>query len=298
MGSAIGRGNIMPEIVFVPGATGTTGMEVVRQLVEKGVAIRAGVHSEVNADKVRKLGADPVALDRTDVRGISAALDGVRKAYSLSSFFPNLAELGANFVEAAKTAGVQHVVRGSAIGADTPDPITLGKWHRAAEEALEDSGISYTIIRPNVFMQNYFNLYGETIRGQDAFYLPQGDGRISMVDVRDVAAVIVAALTEDGHEGKAYEVTGPEALSNDEVAEVLSKVTGRSISYVDAPEDAARQGMKDAGFPGSLVEPLLELSGVIKAGFVSAVSQTVAEVAGRPPISFEQFANDHRNQFQ
>ena len=154
----------MTEAVFVTGSTGTTGQEVVRGLVELGINVRAGYHSEANAEKARRLGAELVQVDLGDIGSIEAALDGVDKAYSLSPVHPCVGELGANFVKAAKIAGLKHVVRLSLLGADAPEAITIGRWHREAEKALEESGIPYTIVRPNVFMQNYFNYTGNTIK--------------------------------------------------------------------------------------------------------------------------------------
>lgn len=287
----------MTETVFVTGSTGATGQEVVRGLVELGVNVRAGYHTEANAEHARQLGAEAVQVDLCDVGSIEAALDGVDKAYSLSPIHPNLGEMGVNFVIAAKNAGLKHVVRASAIGADASEAITLGRWHRMAEKALEESGIPYTIVRPNAFMQNYINFTGNTIKDQNAFYFAHGEGKTAIIDVRDVAAVIVTALTEDGHESKAYDLTGPEALSNYEVAEILSKITGRTIKYVDIPGEAARQGMIDVGMPEVISEAIVELGDVIKAGYTSAISDTVQQVIGRPPISFEKFVADYKSYF-
>ena len=287
----------MTETVFVTGSTGATGQEVVRRLVELGATVRAGYHSEANAEKARQLGAEPVQVDLGDVESIQAALGGIDKAYSLSPVHPDLGQNGVNFVTAAKRAGVKHIVRLSAVGADAPEAITVGRWHREAEKALEESGIPYTIVRPNIFMQNYFNLTGNTIKDQNAFYFPQGEGEIAIVDVRDLASVIVTALTEEGHEGKAYDVTGPEAISNYQAADTLSKVTGRDIQYVDLPGDVARQAMIDAGMPEVISEAIVELGDAVKAGHTSAISTAVQQVTGRPPITFEKFAEDHMSHF-
>jgi uncharacterized protein YbjT (DUF2867 family) len=288
----------MSSPIFVSGATGNVGGEVVKQLVEKGMPVRAGVHSEHKAASLRNLGVEVVPVDFAETQSIVAALEGVEKAFSLSPLVPNLSEVGINFVKAARECGVKYIVRSSGLGADSPQAITLGRWHREVEKALEQSGIAYSVVRPNSFMQNYINLASPTIKSQNAFYFPQGDGEISLIDVRDVAAVVVVLLTEGGHERKSYDITGPEAISNYRIAEILSRVTGRKISYVDVPEDVARKSMKDMGMPDAIVEALLELSAIIKAGYTSAVSPAVEEITGRKATSFEQFADDFSEAFK
>ncbi|MBI5181466.1 MAG: SDR family oxidoreductase [Nitrospirae bacterium] len=283
----------MANTIFVSGATGNMGKEVVKQLVAKGARVRAGVHSKEKAGILKETGAEVVSVDLNNVKSVQTALEGVEKAFSLSPLVPNLAELSANFVKAAKLAGVKYIVRASGMGADSPQAITLGRWHREAEKTVESSGIAYTLIRPNSFMQNYINFAAHTIKSQNAFYFPQGDGKVSLIDVRDIAAVVVALLTKGGHEGKAYTLTGPEAVSNYQIAAILSRVTGRTINYVDVPEAAARQGMKEMGMPETIIEALLELYTIVKAGYTGAVSPAVEQITGRPPLSFEQFAKDH-----
>src|SRR3990167_1906887 len=283
----------MANAIFVSGATGNIGMEVVKQLIKKGIRVRAVIHSQEKAGILKELGAEVVLTDLNDVKSIQNALVGVEKAFSLSPLVPNLAEQSANFVKAAKMAGVNHIVWSSGMGADSPQAITLGKWHRAAEKAVEASGITYTIVRPNSFMQNYVNFAGHTIKNQNAFYFSQGDGKISLIDVRDIAAVISILLTESGHEGKAYNLTGAEDISNYKIAEILSEITGRTINYIDVPAEAARQSMKDMGMPDVIVETLLELSAIIKAGYTSDVSPAIEQITGKQPISFRQFTKDN-----
>lgn len=287
----------MSRTIFVSGAGGNIGRELIKQLVQKGAAVRAGAHSERSASALTELGAEAVTVDLGDTESIRVALTGVERAFSLSPLVPNLGQLGVNFVEAAKLAGVEYIVRASALGAGSPPAMTFSDWHREAERAVEDSGIPYTIVRPAYFMQNYVAFGGATVRAGDAFYLPHGDGAISSIDARDVAAVAATVLTEDGHDGRAYDLTGPEALSNHEVAEILSRLTGRTIDYVDVPEDAARQSLTATGLPASVVEGLLELAAIIRAGHLTAVTPTVEHITGRPATSFERFAKSHLEAF-
>jgi uncharacterized protein YbjT (DUF2867 family) len=160
-----------------------------------------------------------------------------------------MAEISSNFVIEAKKIGVQYIVKLSVMGADEEPGLVIGRLHRQAEKIIEESGIPYTFLRPNGFMQNFLNYYGQSIKTLGAFYNPAGDGKLGLVDVRDIAAVAVEVLLTKGngskqqHENKSYDITGPEALSYSQVAEILSKETGKKISYIDIPEEDARKGM-------------------------------------------------------
>lgn len=283
--------------ILITGATGTTGGAVAAELHSRGIPFIAAVHSEKKAEELASQGMETVMMDMDDPVSLERALEGVDKAYSMSPMSPEIARHGRNFVEAAAQSGLEHVVRLSGLGADSPQAITLGRWHREVEVALEGSGIPYTIVRPISFMQNYANFYSYTIRQDNAFYLPQADCKVSLIDVRDVAAVIVEALAGSGHENKAYDLTGPEAVSNYDIAEILSKGAGREISYVDIPEAAAREGMIDSGMPSEMADAMLELLAVYKAGYGANISPAVKQILGRDPIRFEQFALDYRDSF-
>jgi uncharacterized protein YbjT (DUF2867 family) len=283
--------------ILISGATGTTGGAVVEELKAKGVPFVAAVHSKKKVEQFADQGIEAVVVDLGDPDSIEQALNGVTKAYSMSPLSLDIVQHGLNFVEAAARAGLKHVVRLSGLGADSPQAIAVGRWHRKVELALQDSGIPYTIVRPISFMQNYANFYSNTIRQQNAFYLPQGDGKVSLIDARDVAAVIAESLTGDGHEGKAYDLTGPEALSNYNIAKILTEVTGRQVNYIDVPVETAREGMINDGTPAELADAMIELLTIYKAGYGEAVSPTVEQILGRAPIRFEQFAEDYRDRF-
>jgi len=281
--------------ILVTGATGNVGSQVVQQLIAAGINPRVAVRSVKKADALKQAGAELVEMDLDKPETVQPAFEGVDKVFLVSPFVPNMVELAAILVEAAKKANLKQIVRLSALA---QPGITLSKWHGEVEKMIEDSGIPFTFLRPNGFMQNFTNSMADTIKTQNAFYMPVGDGKVSLVDTRDIAAVAVAALTNTGHEGKAYVITGPEALSNQQVASILSQVLGRTINYVDVPEDAARQGMQSAGMPDLLVNALLELYASYKAGQASTVSPAVEQVTGKTPISFEQFARDYAEAFR
>ncbi len=147
-------------------------------------------------------------------------------------------------------------------------------------------------------MQNFVTYNGATINTQNAFYGSQGEGEVSHIDLRDIAAIAVKTLTQDGHEGKAYTLTGPEALSNARVAEILSDDTGREIKYVDLPAEQFKQALVEAGLPEWSADALLDLQQFYRRGGASAVTRDAEQLLGRKPTSFEQFSRDYSQAFQ
>ena len=271
-------------MILVTGSTGNVGKELVRKLQEAKAKFRVGARTPKKAPGVQAVLFD---LDRPDTFG--PALAGVEKLFLLSS---GGTEREGPVVDAAKKAGVRHVVKLSVWGAEG-EKFQFGREHRPIEKTIEASGIPWTFLRPNSFMQNYVAYHAGTIKEQGAFYLPDRDGRASVIDTRDIAAVAVRALTETGHEGKAYSLSGPEALSNTEIAEKISRAIGKTVRYVDIPEEDYRKGGLAAGMPPGYVEALVDLQRFFIAGGLAAVTPTVEQVLGRKPISFDQFARDH-----
>lgn len=284
----------MTNTILVTGATGNVGSQVVQQLIAAGITPRVAVRSLKKADTLKQAGAELVEMD-LDTATVQPAFEGVDNVFLVSPFVPNMVQLAAILVEAAKKANLKQVVRLSAL---SQPGTTLSKWHGDVEKMIENSGISFTFLRPNGFMQNFVNSMADTIKTQNAFYMPIGDGKVSLVDTRDLAAVAVAALTNNGHENKSYDITGSEALSNQQVAAIFSHVLGKTINYVDVPEDTARQGMQSAGMPDVIVNALLELYASYKAGQAAIVSPVIEQVTGKKPISFEQFARDYAEAFK
>src|SRR2546430_15105355 len=285
----------MAETVLVTGATGTIGRDVTKQLARKGAAVRAGVRDQAKARK--QFGAD-IALatfDFEDTSSFPGALEGVEKVFLLPPLMPNQLEVANAFVDAAKRGGVRHIVKLSAIGADASPPYTFGKWHAANEQHIRESGLAFTFLRPNSFMQNFITYFPPR---DGTIYLPWGNGTASFVDTRDIAKVAAEVLTSNGHEGKIYTLTGPAALGIAEVARILSEVAGREFNYVDVPEAGARDGMLQAGVPEWQAELIMELHAVNKQNRWSAVTFDIEKITGTPPTDFTQFARDHVEKFR
>jgi len=281
----------MASTILVTGATGTIGSEVVKALAAKpGVTVRVGVRSAAKAEKLLAANVVPVDFDYDRPETIAAAVQGADRVFLLTPFTENQVALAKALIDAAKAAGVKHLVKLSAIGADIEPGIQLGRWHREIEKLVEASGISYTVLRPASFMDNYINFSPPGPDGN--IYLPLGTGAVSYIDARDIAAVAAAVLTEEGHYGKAYDLTGPEALTMAEVAKAIGEASGRDVHYVDVPEEAAKKAMLDMQMPAWMVDAMMELHGICKAGYAGGISPLVEKLTGQKPRSFAQFARD------
>jgi len=295
--------NTKQESILVTGASGNIGREVVKQLLiaAPAVSIKAAVHSGKNLKKVKDDDDDrieAIPIDYNDPDTLREALKNVDKLFLLTPDVPNASDLAVNAVTEAKKAGIRHIVKQSVMGADLEADVGTMRLHRQVEEIIEQSGIQFTFLRPNEFMQNFVNFHSPSIKENNAFYIPMEDAKVSLVDVRDIAAVAVKSLIEEyKHKNKTYLITGPEALSYHQVAEVLSNATGRKINYVNISDEDARRAMKEIGMSDWLINTVSELSDYFRKGKASEVSPAVEEVTGRKSISFSQFAKDYVEAF-
>jgi uncharacterized protein YbjT (DUF2867 family) len=293
------------ETILVTGATGTVGSEVIKQLSSATTAtnIKAAIHSLENVKKVKKDRVEAVQIDYNKPESLTAALKDADKLFLLTHDSSKSAEHASNLVAEAKKSGIRHIVKQSVMGADLQADVGTMRLHRLAEKVIEESGIPFTFLRPNEFMQNFVNFHSPSIKSNNAFYLPAQDAKVSIVDVRDIAAVAVKALTDDDgnddkHNNKTYLITGPEALSYHQAAEILSKATGKKISYVNVSDEEARGAMKEMGIDDWTINTISELYDYFRKGYASQVSSAVEEVTGKKPISFSQFAKDYAEAFK
>ena len=274
-------------MIMVTGASGTVGSQVVKQLSAAGAKFRVMFRDK--GDKA-PAGAEVAIADFSDRAALRAAMRGAERVFLLCPPMPNLAELEGNAIEAAKASGVKHIVKLSVIGA-AEAAHTFAKPHHEVEKKLRKSSIGWTLLRCNGFMQNFLQ-FADTIKSQNAFYSAGEKAKASWVDVRDIAALAAKALTTAGHEGQAYEVTGPEALGYGDVAKTFSSVLGRQIRYIAITPEQQREAMIKGGVPQFAVEGVLDLGRYYDAGKAERVSPDVERVTGRKAISFEQFVRD------
>jgi uncharacterized protein YbjT (DUF2867 family) len=241
------------------------------------------------------LGIEIATADYNQLETLLAALKGVDKVFLVAPRAQNLVALERKVVDAIKQAGGAHIVKLSAMGGRAA---IYPRQHAESEDYIKSSGMPYTFLRPNGFMQNLINYNATTINANNAFYGCQGEGKVSQVDLRDVAAVAVKALTEDRHQGMTYTLTGPRALTNAELAQILSDDLGREIRYIDMPGEQFKQALLAAGRPEWSANGLIDLQQHYRSGGASAVTNDVEQLLRRKPRSFEQFSRDHASTFQ
>lgn len=278
-------------MICVTGAGGTVGRELIRELESARTPFRAAYFSKNKAEAAREKGIDAVLMDYSRPETLRAAFQGGDKLFLLGPNALNQTQLELNAVDAAKAVGVGHIVKQSVMGADE-EAYSLALAHRPVEKAIESSGMAWTFLRPNSFMQNVVTFMGETIKAESAFYSASGEARISHVDVRDIAAVAMKTLTESTHAGKAYTLTGPEALTYDELANKLSKVLGRPIRHINLAPSDLKGGMLAEGMPEELADRMLDLERFFRENQASRITNDVKRVTGCDPRRFEQYARE------
>jgi uncharacterized protein YbjT (DUF2867 family) len=291
----------MPErentMILITGATGTVGRPVLEEIRKAGVPHQAMYRSADDAKKA-PAGTNSVVADFADKASLRRALEHVDAVFLVCSPIPQLVELESNAIDACVESGVKHLVLNSALGAGDY-PKSFPGWHRQAEDKLKATRLSYTILRPNGFMQNIVTYNAATIRVQGAFYAGMGKAKTSLIDVRDVATVAARALLDPTrHSENTYELNGPEALCNDDVAAGISRVTGRAVKYVDLPSDVQRKSMLEAGMPQWQVNDLLELQDYYISGKCAAVTDVLPNLLGRAPITLDQFLEENKDSFR
>ena len=279
-------------MILITGATGSNGTEIVKRLASRNVQVRAMVRNRDRASAIAVPNVEVVEGDFDRSATLLSALADVERAFLLTNSSERAEAQQIAFIDAARRSGVKHIVKLSQFEADASSPVRFLRYHAAVEAALQASGIAYTFLRPNLFMQGLLN-FRSTIATQSAFYAAVGNAKVSAVDTRDIAEVAVAALTEAGHEGKIYELTGPQALTHAEMAERLSAVLGRRITFVDISPEAMRDTLLGLGFPVWQADGLLEDYAHYRRNEAAAVKPGVHNAIGKDPRSFEVFARDY-----
>src|SRR5215472_4154469 len=282
-------------MILVTGASGNAGGAVLKEILKTDRPVKAMYRSAEDAAKASaEVGA--VIADFADKPSLGRALDGVDAVYLVCSPVRELVELEGNMVDSCRAAGVRHVVLNSALGAGDY-PKSFPSWHRRVEDKLKASGLDYTILRPNSFMQNTLTYYAPSIRTQGAFYAAMGNARTSFIDVRDIAAVAAKTLTSLEHAGKTFELNGPEALTYAEVAEKISRASSRRIQYVNIPVEQQKRSMLDQHMPEWQVTALLELQAYYTGGKGGEVDEVLANLLGRTPTTMDQFLTEFADSF-
>ena len=283
-------------MILVTGATGNIGKPLTERLVSAGHKVRVVARDVGKAAAALGAAVHVVAGDLTRPETLPPALEGVERAFFMSGAGPELSSIGAAFFDAARTAGVKHVVALSSGTVNFEVSTAIGRWHLEMEEKLKATKLLWTMLRPGNFASNTVR-WAHMIRTQGSVFAPMGDGKSAPIDPRDIAAVAFHALTEEGHDGKAYTLTGSLPVSTREQVATLAKLLGKEIRFVEVPEAGARAGMIGSGMPEMMADAILEL---IRAGAGrdgSLKTDTVRDVTGREARTFEDWARDHAAAF-
>jgi uncharacterized protein YbjT (DUF2867 family) len=283
-------------MILITGASGNVGKAVLAEVARSCQKHRAMYRSKEDAAKA-PAGTEAVIADFADKQSLAAALRGVESLYLVCSPIRELVELEGNAIEASEAAGVRRIVLNSALGAGDY-PKSFPSWHRKVEDKLKATKLTYCILRPNSFLQNILTYFAPSIRVQGAFYSSVGNARTSFLDVRDIATVAAKALAGGQHDGKTYELNGPEALTYTEVAEKISQHAKIPTKYVDIPVDAQRKAMLDQGMPDWQVTALLDLQAYYTSGKGGSVDAVLQGVLGRPPITIDRFLEEFAGEFR
>jgi uncharacterized protein YbjT (DUF2867 family) len=278
-------------MILVTGSPGNIGTPLAQQLLKQGKKIRLMVRDPKKEDPVlaqlQARGADLVQGDFGNPGSLPPCFRDVTSAFLLVPVALETAEWKGNFIRAAKASGVERMVNLSVSGASSTAPIDLFKWHWQADQELESSGLAWTHLQPTDLARFNIRSIMPTIQQQGAFYSTIGEGRVAMVDEGDVADVAAKALSEDGHEGKTYVLTGPKAMTYPEVAEVLSRQLGKPVKYIDIDPAQAKQAMIAVGMPDWVADFVNDLRAFEQRGRASGPTPDIERLLGRPPRALE-----------
>lgn len=277
--------------ILVTGATGNIGSHLVGELQRRREPVRAFVRDPDKAEQILGPDVDIVVGDYADRSSIAAALDGVDRVFLLTPTHPEMAAWEGNVLDAAASSGVLRVVKMSTIGADPGSEARFARWQGRCEELLRASGIPAVTLRSGNHMTNVL-FSADTIRTLGKVFAPLDDARIAMIDRRDLAAVAALALSENGHEGRTYTLTGPEPITYADVAARLSEALGTTVEFVDLPDVAAIDAALQAGVPDWLAHGVVEVSRLLRSGLNSQTTDVVRVLLGRDPYGFADFARD------
>ncbi|MGA8478878.1 MAG: SDR family oxidoreductase [Chthoniobacterales bacterium] len=282
-------------MILITGATGNIGSELVTQLLTEGSPLRVIARDERKLSHLDQR-VERVAGDLHERSVVQRALQGVERLFMLSILFDTNHEADRLLIDEAKRAGVRQLVKISSGAVRLAGKGGIGGLHREKERFVEESGIPWTFLRPGAFMSNTLQWVG-TIKSQSQVFNPTGEGKFAPISPHDIAAVAAVALTSDGHEGKAYELTGPELLSAHDQVRILSDVLGKSMQCVDIPIEVAAERFKATGVPEFLVEGLTDVWTRVREGRGTFQTNEVEKLTGKPAQTFETWCRDHRSAF-
>jgi uncharacterized protein YbjT (DUF2867 family) len=279
-------------MILIIGSTGHIGKELVPQLLQSEQHLRVLVR-----DEQRVADLDPsierAVGDLNDLESLTYAMRGVERVFLVTL----TTQQDLNVLEAAKRTGVKHIIKLSTMEA-SEHKIAIGKWAFEREELIRASGLNWTFLRPGMFMSNSIGWWAATIKSQGAVYFPGGKGKVAPVDSRDIAAVAALALTQPGHNGQIYELTGSELLTVREMVGIISRALGKSLRYTDIPPFVAKFWMSKSGMNKRMVNALMEMLKSLRRNEGANATDTIQRLTGRPPRTFEEWCRENVDAFR
>lgn len=277
--------------LLVTGVTENIGSAVAASLLDAGVDFKVMASSEADKKAFENEGVPAVVGHFDDVDSLKQAMKGIDRAFLVTPAHREMLQYEKNFIDAAKAQGIKHIIKVSAIGAAPDAPYEVGRYHGKSEDYLKKSGIKYTILRSAYLMTDQMANISEIQEQGNVYSL--SSGRIPMLDTRDLGEIGAKILQRGGHEGKIYHLTGKEALSFQDVAEIVSEATGKQIDFVSVSPEAAQETLVSLGYPQWLAADMIEMNRMWDRGEGTAVDPTSEELLERPPRGFREFVKDH-----
>ncbi len=284
-------------MILVTGATSAVGKAVIKELLARKVLVRAFLRKPVDAAKLQAQGVEAFLGDMTKQASVAQALQGIESVYLITPVAEYLLETEGLWAQEGKKAGIRHLIKQSEIGADPQSLSPLLQYHGRAEDAIRTSGVPYTILRTLYFMQNFAPMYAHSIITRGMIYAPLADTRMSYVDARDVGAVAARLLTKEGHQYQEYEVTGPEAITCTQLAEIFSSFLHTPVHYATISDEETEKALLGSYSPWR-ARAVVTLLQFYRQGGGNLVTPVVDEVTGRKPCTAAAFISEHLQSFQ
>jgi uncharacterized protein YbjT (DUF2867 family) len=289
--------DLIQPTILITGATGSIGSELAKQLADKQIPFRALVRSLDKAKALKHFkGAELVTGDFKDEISVIKALKGIEKVFLLTNSSEDAESLQCNFVNLAVKSGVKHIVKLSQFAADLNSPVRFLRYHAIVEQKIKSTGIQYTFLRPNLFMQGLLG-FADAIKYQQKFFATAGNAKISLVDTRDIAAVAVERLITADQDDKIYDITGAEAITHYEIAQILSEVLHKEVKYINVSDEEMQAALLQFGFPEWQAAGLIEDYAHYARGEAAVIADTVKDVTGKSPRKFLNFVEDYKSLF-
>jgi uncharacterized protein YbjT (DUF2867 family) len=286
--------------ILITGATGNVGSAALDNLATTNdIDLRALAHDESKAKSLRDRGVEEAVVgDFLEPETLGPALEGVSALLLITPIHPEQVTQASNLIEVAKESGNDpRIVRLSVHQASHEAPARNSRQHAQIEDELISSGLPYTFLRPTTFMQNTLAT-ARTVASEARIYQPFEDGRLGMIDARDIGEVAAKVLSEEDHEGKTYTLTGPAAITFYDVAQAVSEVLGKEVSYVPISLERAKEAMLTMGLSEWRAEVLIEYAKAHREGYSNFTTEDVEQLTGRPATSYKAFATDYAQVFR